>query len=318
MWTRTTSRPITASTKPASSRCTSSARSGGSATRASSRSRTSSGCAASSPVGTSTPAPSRSCRTACWRITRASCLSPTGSKGQNDVRGIPMVEPELLKKAVTQLDADGFQVHFHAIGDGAVRQALDAIEAARTANGDLGHRHHISHIQLIHPDDQPRFRQLNVIANFQPLWAYADDYITELTLPFISTASGLLRLPDWQHRSAAARLSPSAAIGRYRPRTHSWQIETAITRIERCRRADRAVHARGAHHAARGARGVHDQRGLYQPRREEHRLARGRQGRQSRRARPEPVRDPGDGDLGHEGAAHAVRGQAGARGPAEL
>ncbi len=78
-------------------------------------------------------------------------LEPYKLKGQKDVRGIPMVEPELLKKAVTQLDADGFQVHFHAIGDGAVRQSLDAVEAARTANGDLGHRHHISHIQVIHP-----------------------------------------------------------------------------------------------------------------------------------------------------------------------
>jgi predicted amidohydrolase YtcJ len=99
--------------------------------------------------------------------------------------GIPMVDPEKLKAIVTQLDADGFQVHFHAIGDGAIRQSLDAIEAARTANGDLGHRHHISHLEVIQPADVPRFRQLGVVANFQPLWAFADPYITDLTLPFM-------------------------------------------------------------------------------------------------------------------------------------
>lgn len=106
-------------------------------------------------------------------------------KKPGNVRGIPMVEPTLLKQVVTRLDAAGYQVHFHAIGDGAVRQALDAIEAARHANGDLGHRDHISHLELVDPADVPRFRELGVIANFQPLWAFADEYITKLTMPFI-------------------------------------------------------------------------------------------------------------------------------------
>lgn len=100
-------------------------------------------------------------------------------------RGIPMVEPEALKKIVTALDAKGFQVHFHAIGDAATRQCLDAVAAARAGNGSSGLRHHISHLQLIDPADIPRFRELGVVANFQPLWAYADPYITELTLPFL-------------------------------------------------------------------------------------------------------------------------------------
>jgi len=100
-------------------------------------------------------------------------------------RGIPMVEPEFLKQVVTSLDAEGFQVHFHAIGDGAVRQALDAIEAARQINGPADLRHHISHLELIHPDDIGRFAELDTVANFQPLWAYPDRYITELTVPFI-------------------------------------------------------------------------------------------------------------------------------------
>jgi predicted amidohydrolase YtcJ len=157
-------------------------------------------------------------------------LEPYKLKGQKDVRGIPMVEPELLKKAVTQLDADGFQVHFHAIGDGAVRQALDAIEAARAANGDRGLRHHISHIQLIHPDDQPRFRRLGVIANFQPLWAYADDYITDLTLPFVSkeTASYMYPIASMERSGAVVAFGSDWSVSSANPFE---EMETAITRM---------------------------------------------------------------------------------------
>jgi len=100
-------------------------------------------------------------------------------------RGIPMVEPELLKQVVTLLDAQGFQVHFHAIGDAAIRQSLDAIEEAQIQNGESGNRHHISHLQVIHPADIPRFAELDVIANFQPLWANADPYVLELNVPAI-------------------------------------------------------------------------------------------------------------------------------------
>ena len=113
----------------------------------------------------------------------AALLEPyVGKAGQ---RGMPFVEPEALKEIVTRLDREDFQVYFHAIGDAAIRQALDAIEAARTRNGDRGNRHHISHIELFDPADIPRFRQLDVVANFQPLWAYADEYITDLTIPFL-------------------------------------------------------------------------------------------------------------------------------------
>jgi predicted amidohydrolase YtcJ len=96
-----------------------------------------------------------------------------------------MVEPEALKRAVTTLDREGFQVHFHAIGDAAIRECLDAVEAARRQNGGRDSRHHISHLELFDPADIPRFRQLGVVANIQPLWAFADDYITKLTLPFL-------------------------------------------------------------------------------------------------------------------------------------
>ena len=86
---------------------------------------------------------------------------------------------------VSRLDSHGFQCHFHAIGDRAVRSALDAVEEALRQNGPGNNRHHIAHIQVIHPDDVARFTALNVIANAQPLWACNDDYQTELTRPLI-------------------------------------------------------------------------------------------------------------------------------------
>lgn len=99
--------------------------------------------------------------------------------------GISFVEAELLKEAATRLDALGFTLHFHAIGDRAVRECLDAVEAALRHNGPSGNRHHISHIQLVHPDDIPRFRALDVAANMQMLWATLEPQMVDLTIPFL-------------------------------------------------------------------------------------------------------------------------------------
>ncbi len=98
-------------------------------------------------------------------------------------RGELNFPPEILDRIVIRLDKEGFQIHVHAIGDRAIRASLDAFEKARAANGPRDSRHHISHIELFDPDDIPRFRSLGVVANFQPLWAFADTYITDLTEP---------------------------------------------------------------------------------------------------------------------------------------
>jgi len=106
-------------------------------------------------------------------------------RGTEDDRGMALIEPEALKRIATQLDKEGFQLHFHAIGDAAIRQVFDALEAARDTNGARDSRHHLSHIEMFHPDDIPRFRELGAVANFQPLWAVADTYMNELTLPLL-------------------------------------------------------------------------------------------------------------------------------------
>ncbi len=108
---------------------------------------------------------------------------PTGCHPHGS--GLSYVDPVALLGYVTQLDALGFQVHLHAIGDRAVREALNAIESARTANGWTDNRHHIAHLQVVHPDDVRRFAELDVTANMQGLWAAHEPQMDELTIPFI-------------------------------------------------------------------------------------------------------------------------------------
>jgi predicted amidohydrolase YtcJ len=103
-------------------------------------------------------------------------------------RGTPLLEPEAFDALAVALDRAGFQIHVHAIGDRAIRMSLDAFAAAGRANGFRDMRHHIAHLELIDPADIPRFRRLGAAANFQALWAYADPYITDLTLPILGPA----------------------------------------------------------------------------------------------------------------------------------
>ncbi|HSG00921.1 MAG TPA: amidohydrolase family protein, partial [Vicinamibacterales bacterium] len=100
-----------------------------------------------------------------------------------DFRGELRWPQDVLTGTVAALDEAGFKVHFHAIGDRAIRAAFDAIEDANVLDDGAGPRPILAHIQLFHPDDIPRFAALGAVASFQPLWAYADTYITELTEP---------------------------------------------------------------------------------------------------------------------------------------
>ena len=101
----------------------------------------------------------------------------------------PLVySPEELAARVAALDLAGFQIHIHAIGDRAIRVSLDALRHAAEANPPRERRPILAHIELFDPADLPRFRREGVIASAQPLWAQADDYITELTEPALGPA----------------------------------------------------------------------------------------------------------------------------------
>jgi hypothetical protein len=97
--------------------------------------------------------------------------------------GEPVWSDAALRALVARLVREDFNVHVHAIGDRAVRMTLDAMEAARPGEGARRPRNQIAHLELITPADVPRFRTLGVVANFQPLWAFADSYIKDLTWP---------------------------------------------------------------------------------------------------------------------------------------
>jgi predicted amidohydrolase YtcJ len=140
-----------------------------------------------------------------------------GCGGHSDNHGLSYVEPDLLAAAVTELDRLGFQVHMHAIGDRAVRNSLDAVAAARAANGMSDQRHHIAHIQIVQPEDIPRFAELEVVANCQPYWAQMEPQMEELTLPFLGRERSDLQYPFGDLVRSGARLAGGS----------DWSVTTA-------------------------------------------------------------------------------------------
>lgn len=149
---------------------------------------------------------------------------PTGN------RGISFVDPELLKLHVTRLDAEGFQVHFHALGDRAVRQALDALEAARRSNGPTDGRHHLAHLQVVDPADLPRFKALGAAANIQPYWACNDRQMVKLTMPYLEPERAALQYAFRSLLEAGARLVGGSDWTVSTPNVLA-EVEVAVTRI---------------------------------------------------------------------------------------
>jgi|FLYL01.1.fsa_nt_gi predicted amidohydrolase YtcJ len=143
----------------------------------------------------------------------ASVLEPYTDGG----RGMHFIDPGRLPEIVASLDRLGFQCHFHAIGDAAVRSALDAVETARARNGFRDLRHTIAHLQLVAPEDIPRFRRLGVVANCQPLWACRDEAMVDLTVP----ALGPDRVPRQYPFGSLHRTGAVLAMG------SDWPVSTS-------------------------------------------------------------------------------------------
>jgi len=161
----------------------------------------------------------------------ASMLEPyldrCGCPTQNS--GLTFVGPELLTEAVCALDRAGFQVHFHALGDRAVREALDALAAARAANGAGDNRHHLAHLQVIHPDDLARFAELGAAANIQALWAAHEPQMDELTIPFLGPERAALQYPFGDLQRAGAHLAAGSDWSVSSPNP-LWGIHVAVNR----------------------------------------------------------------------------------------
>jgi predicted amidohydrolase YtcJ len=161
----------------------------------------------------------------------ASMLSPyLDGHGHETVRsGHSFFDADELCESVTAIDARGFQVHFHAIGDRAVREALDALAAARSANSAGSGRHHISHIQVVHPDDVHRFAELGVVANCQALWACEEPQMTELTLPFLGPERSTWQYPFGSLLRSGAQLCFGSDWPVSSPNP-LWELHTAVNR----------------------------------------------------------------------------------------
>ena len=160
----------------------------------------------------------------------AKLLQPYSDKPESD--GLLMVSQKEMLQAVPALDAEGFQIHIHAIGDGTVRYALDALEQAKLANGVRDSRHLTAHTQLVDPADITRFEELGVIAGFSPYWAYADDYIRDINGPqlgparmntmyplktLIDTGARLAFGSDWYVDTADPLMGIETAVTRQEP-----------------------------------------------------------------------------------------------------
>jgi predicted amidohydrolase YtcJ len=159
-----------------------------------------------------------------------------GCGGHTENHGLSYVERDLLAAAVTELDRLGFQVHLHAIGDRAVRNALDAVAAARAAHGMNDLRHHVAHLQVVHPDDVPRFAALGVVANCQAYWAQSEPQMDELTIPFLGAERAAQQYPFASIARAGGRLAMGSdwAVTTADPLR---QIEVAVHRTDPARRS---------------------------------------------------------------------------------
>jgi len=146
--------------------------------------------------------------------------------------GLSYVEPRLLRRVATAVARRGFQLHVHAIGDRAVREALDAIEAAAAdpaSDADL--RHHVAHLQVVDPRDVPRFAAGSVTANLQALWACHEPAMDQLNIPLLGPER-----TSWQYPFAAlARAGAPLAMGSDWPVSSPdpmAALEVAVTRRE--------------------------------------------------------------------------------------
>ncbi len=123
-----------------------------------------------------------------------------------DCLGLTNLDQARLNKLVAELVSRDFQIHIHAIGDRAVRMALDALEPMTELSAEKDLRHHIAHLELVDEQDFHRFHKLNVTANFQPYWAFRDPYVEKLTVPVLGARAEFI-YPLGSLAKAGARLA---------------------------------------------------------------------------------------------------------------
>lgn len=158
---------------------------------------------------------------------RTPYLDRDGQRTQNT--GISWIDPAELKRIAVRLDAEGFQLHIHANGDRGIFEALNAIAAARSANGPSNLRHVLAHVQVLHPSDLPRFTELGACASMQPLWSHYERKMIEPVLANLGDERG-----GWQYRIGSL-IRSGATVGfasdwSWTSADPLWGIRVATTR----------------------------------------------------------------------------------------
>src|SRR5713226_6825474 len=121
----------------------------------------------------------------------ANLTKPYKNTGRN---GDLLFEPKKFAELCVAAGKQGLIIHVHAIGDGAVKEALDGIAAARKANGNSGLPHTLTHEQFVQPEDFPRFRELGVVSALQLFWAEASNDTIEIVKPYLDS-----EIYKWQY-----------------------------------------------------------------------------------------------------------------------
>ena len=144
----------------------------------------------------------------------ANLSRPYKNTGRN---GDLLFDPKKFAELCVAADKQGLIVHVHALGDGAVRAALDGIAAARRANGNSGLPHTLTHEQFVLPQDFPRFRELGVVSALQLYWAEASSDTIEILKPYVDP-----EIYRWQYPARSILDSGGIISG-----ASDWPVSTA-------------------------------------------------------------------------------------------
>lgn len=149
--------------------------------------------------------------------------------GTDDDRGVTFIPDDQLTELSVALDAAGFQIHYHAVGDAAVRSCLDALQAVRDRNGDSTLRHHIAHLDIVDEADTPRFGELDASANVTAVWARLDEEIETRKLPLLGVARAQRHFPFADIARSGGRIVGGSDWPVTDPNP-LWSVRTAVTR----------------------------------------------------------------------------------------
>lgn len=150
--------------------------------------------------------------------------------GAGEERGIAFFDPDRLARVAVVLDRLGFNLHFHAVGDAALRQAIDTVARCRAENGFTDGVHHVAHLQVVDPSDLLDLRRVGLAANAQTLWARNEPYVTELAIPVLGPLRGATQYPfaSFLQRGIALGMGSDWPVSTPRP---FHQLHVAVNRL---------------------------------------------------------------------------------------